>query len=398
MKKNETLGIIVYVLMLGIALAIGLAYIRPVFTSNAAYSNYLALPPVVFVILAMVASLIFNSVLIEVGHVIAAKIGKYEIHGISMLGLRWRKNKEGKVAFSLGSFDGLTGETITTPKDINSSNPRHFIYGPMMMLLVEAIGMVVLIIVSKQFVARNMLEWKWAEVWAVIQLGIAGMIYLYQIFPAALDSKNDGMLLPILTNKTNAIAYNQIMLSEYNLANGIEAGESPVYDEVTDFTSRINDISLYKALNEGDYEKAISIIDKTLACKNTVSRGVYNKAMTQKISAMFLCRGFEESKAFYIDADLEVKRYISDINNAASARTYLLVSGLVEESSIESCNALDKAPALIKKGSEIKDIEQKLLDKSVELVLQKHPDWDFSEYGYPKNQENGGDENLPVND
>ena len=80
MKKNDALGILVYVVMLGIALLVGLLYLRPVFTSvDPNYRNAIAVNGVLFVVLALLGSVIFNAILIELGHIGAAKIGKYEI-------------------------------------------------------------------------------------------------------------------------------------------------------------------------------------------------------------------------------------------------------------------------------------------------------------------------------
>jgi len=312
-------------------------------------------------------------------------MGHYKVTSWICLGLGWKIGKDGKKHATAASFDGLTGETKAIPMDVKKSNPRHMIYMPLLFLLLEVAGLATMVAICRSMGDVNnpgsdphIMAW---AVFGVIILAVAGMIYVYDIFPAPLDAKNDGYLLTILTNDTNKEAYNQILVAEDKMANGLPVGDTPVYDSVTNFTSRVNDVTLYQRLSKGDYEGALAIVEKTIACKNKVSESIYEEAMTQKTALFLMSRPLEEAKQFYIDLPLSDKKHIAGLNSAPCVRTYVLVSGLVDESQNEVEEALKRSYAVLKKaGSDKKPIELALLNQSLAMVSKKHPDWDFSDY------------------
>jgi hypothetical protein len=379
MKKNDAMGYVAYLLMLVIAVVVGFAVIRPIF-SNGTFSGTQPMPGVLLVFLALLIGVVFNAILLEVGHLVGAAMGKYDVRSCTILGIQFKKKDDGKKKIGFASFDGITGETVVIPNDVKKSNPTHMIYVPMFFFLLEVIGLVIFMVFCQTRVTQAEYVWEWWYVFALVILTVGGMIFLYDIFPAPLDSKNDGYLLTILTNPTNKEAYNQMLIAQDRLAKGLPAGDTPVYDSVTDFTSKINEITLYQKLGAKDYEGALAIIEKTIACKAKVSDGVYHKAQAQKTAIILLTKPLEESKQYFIDLPLEEKKYIASLNNAPSVRAYLLASGLVEESLSESEAALNKADAAIHHAGEYKKIEQAMLLEAAQKVLSVHKDWDLSSY------------------
>jgi hypothetical protein len=223
----------------------------------------------------------------------------------------------------------------------------------------------------------------WGCVWGIVILTIGSMIYLYDIFPAALDARNDGYLLTILTNSTNQEAYNQILIAEDRMAKGLPAVETPVYDSVTDFTARVNDVTLYQRLGKRDYDGALAILEKTIACKAKVSTGVYQEAVAQKTAILIATKPLAEAKEFYISLPLDEKKYIASLSTSGTVRSYVLISGLIEESINETEEALNHADtALRKAGDNKRPVEEGLLKEAVLKVLEAHKDWDLSDYGY----------------
>lgn len=384
MKKNEAMGYVAYLLMLAIALLVALLVVRPVF-SNTDYFNALPMNSFLFIIIAVAVGVLLNALFIEMGHLIGAKMGHYKVTSWICLGIGWKLGKDGKRHATVSSFDGLTGETKVVPLDAKKSNPRHMIYMPLLFLLLEVVGLSAEVAICRAKgdtgnVGSDPHIMAWA-VFGIIILAVAGMIYIYDIFPAPLDAKNDGYLLTILTNETNKEAYNQILIAEDKMANGLPVGDTPVYDSVTNFTARVNDVSLYQRLSKADYEGALAIIEKTIACKDKVSDNVYEEAVTQKTALYLMSRPFEEAKQFYIDLPLADKKHIAGLSSSPAVRSYVLVSGLVDESENEVKEALNHSYSALKKsGVDKKPIELTLLNRSVDLVRTKHPEWDFSEY------------------
>jgi hypothetical protein len=231
---------------------------------------------------------------------------------------------------------------------------------------------------------------------------LAAMIYLYDIFPAALDARNDGYLLTILTNKTNQEAYNQILIAEDRMGKGLQPLPTPVYDSVTDFTARVNDVTFYQKLAARDVDGALAILEKTIACKAKVSTSVYQEAISQKTALIVANKPLAEAKEFYIALPLDSKKYIASLVSASCVRSYVLISGLIEESLNETQEGLNRADSALKKAADKKPIEEALLKEAVLKVLSAHPDWDLSDYGYslkkeePKAEEKKAEDPKPA--
>lgn len=376
MKKNDAMGWIVYILMLAVAAAVGFGMLRPALSEYALPMNN-----ILFVVICVVAGILLSAILLEVGHILGAKIGKYNILKVNILGIQFKKKKDNKFHFSFSfSFDGLTGETLMAPKDVEKSNPRHSIYLPLLFLLIEVIACAVSMAIGIGF-RSNDASWQAAYVAGLVVLVIVILVNLYNIFPAALDSKNDGYLMTILNNKTNVQAYNNLLAAQEKMLFGEPVPETPIYQEVTDFTNSLNQMAIYKALGDKDYEKALEINQYTIASKDHVSSKVYSTAIAQKLSLEFLTKGLEEVKDEYIDLPLDNKKFIAELSAAPSIRAYLLVSGLIDESETEAKAALERSDKAIKSsGEEKKNIEIELIKLSLKKVIEAHPDWDFSDY------------------
>lgn len=378
MKKNDILSILVYAVMIGAAAAVAFGYLRPMF-SDSAIAQYLPINGIAFVLLITLASLVLNALFVELGHLIGAKVGKYKIVSWNCLFFALKRGSDDKFRFSFSSFDGLTGETVVTPKDVEKSSPRAMIYFPLLFLLLEVIAFAVVIAFADVFAASSPI-WHWWKAMSVVALTVAGMIYLYQIFPAPLDNKNDGYVMTIVTNKTNKKAYNQMLLAQHQIALGLEVPETVIYDEVTDFTAKINDISLFKALETSDYKKAIEISEKTIKCEKSVSSSVYHAAVAQKLSLMVL---IDDPAAldYYKGLGHAEKKYIADFNTIQAARAFILVSGLLDKSVSETKNGFDLVDKVLSKtAKEQRPTEERIIREALRKIRDAHQDWDLSAY------------------
>lgn len=380
MKKNDTMGYVAYAMMLAIALIVAFVVVRPLIggltTSDLPMNSYL------YVFILIVGSVLLNALFIELGHLFGAKAGHYTIDQWICLGLGAKRQKDGKMKFSFSDFDGLTGSTIIVPKDIKKSNPRHYIYLPLVFFLFEAVASVFMIAFGK---SGHVTKGGALELAGVIVLTISGMIYLYDIFPAALDGANDGYLLTILNNQTNVEAYNELLLQQHKVAFGEKIENIQIFDHVTDFTATINSVAIYDALDKGDYARALEVNEKTILSKGKVSDTTYQEAVAQKTALYFLSKQLEEAKEFFIALPLESKKHIAGLSTIVSVRAYVLASGLAEESLGETEAALEKADhGLTKVSKDRLPIEKKLLSNCIEAIAKVHPDWDLSDYDYLK--------------
>lgn len=377
------MGLLVYALMLGGVAIVVFSIIRPAFTSDT-YGHLVPFNGIAFMIVAFVAGIVATALILELGHLIGAKLGGYKITYWCCLGIRFKRNKEGKMKIGFGSFDGLTGETKVVPNDVVKSNPRRMVYTPMILFLVEVIGCVIWCSIS---LARSQSEPSayWSYIFAVVVLTVACAIFFYNIFPATLDSKNDGRMLTILTSQTNVEAYNRILVNEDLVARGEPVEGELVYENVTNFTIMMNNTIMFDAIKKGDYEKALGILDLTIACKENVSSSNYNEATAIKTALILLTKPAEEAKQYYIDLPLEQKKYFVALGSNACRAAYILVSAVVEDSSGEAEIALRNCEVgyRIKNGENLSASEE-LVSLAVAKAYELHPDWDFSEYEFPK--------------
>lgn len=380
MKRNDAMGWVVYILMLAIAAVVGFTIIRPEL-SNSTYAAAIGMNSIVFVLIAVLSGLVLTALLVELGHLVGAKIGGYRINKFNVLGFQW-KRKNGKMNFSFSfNFDGLTGETSMAPKDVEKSNPRHAVYFPMLFMLLEVIACIVVMVIGKVLLGGGQTSWEWAYIFGLIVLVVLLMIFIYQVFPSALDAKNDGYLLTILNNKTNVIAYNNILLAEEAKLLGETIPETPIYTEVTDFVDSLNRDAVYKALEAADYAKALEINDYTISSKAKVSSKVYNTAISQKISIELLYGDFEKAKEEYISLPIDEKKFIAGMSNAPATRAFILISGLIDRSEIVTKDAFAVIGKVTKAaGPEKKDIEEKLMKEAIKKIKEANPEWDFSDY------------------
>ena len=101
MKKNDFAIFLVYLFMFALALCVGIFAIRPLVMD---YGNKLPIHYVALVVLALLAGVLLNSLLLELGHLLGARVGGYEVLSFVISGLGF-KTKDGKKRFGLHSFE-----------------------------------------------------------------------------------------------------------------------------------------------------------------------------------------------------------------------------------------------------------------------------------------------------
>lgn len=376
MKRNDFATFLVYVLMFGIALGVGFLAIRPIMME---YSDKLPLHFVLLVVLSLLAGILINGILLEAGHLLGAKVGKYEVLSCVMFMIGVRK-KEGKYRFGVYSYDGLTGETKVAPKDEEKSSLGIYAFLPIFFYLIEAIVLMVL----NSYAAGQLKthpEMAWLQVFSLAVLAVGGMVFLYDIFPFRLDSMNDGYLFLLLSKNENKVAYNYYLNVEKAKFLGEPAPELRSFEAITDFTSYLNYFVIYDCVRKGDFDQANTLLDRVINAEKGVSATAKNEASCFKLSLLLASSKTTVGKAYYADFTDEQKKYISDIGSVAALRAYLLISACVEESEGEANYALDKvekAIAPLRKNEEVFfESEKALLQHDKDFVAKLHPSWDL---------------------
>lgn len=369
MRKEDLASLVIYLVMIAAAVIVGLTAVQSVFTAH----YHIGMVSYVFAIIVIVVGLLFNIVMLEVCHVIGAKIGHYKVLSFNVIGFCWFK-KEGKWHFAFRDFDGLTGETRVAPKDEKSSL-KPYIWIPVLMYFVELIGCIVLYTLSEDKNLSFYSPLHWMAVASILLIVISSMIALYNLVPLKLDSMTDGYRLTLISKKENVEAFNELMRIQELQIEGKEIGEIKVFSEITEFTASINLMSVYEELNKGNFARAEELIDMICVDPTKVSSQTYNRLLAQKLYIKIMTLPLEEVRKYYDESiNDNVRKFIANDLSMESLRAYILIAGLLDESNGEVEFAKSRKDRALKRSSRA-TIEQKLYDGALAKVYEAHPDW-----------------------
>jgi len=376
MKKEDITGLIVYLIIIAFAIVFGLTVLQ----AHQAESTISGFFYVLYIIGSVLVGTILNAILFEVAHIVGAKIGKYQIVSVNILGLCFLKeNGKRKVRFS--SFDGLTGETKIVPKEgmVDKANPYPYLFFGSLFFVVEAVA--VMVVFSFFRTAEEMILRDVA--YSILTIGAIGLVILiYNILPLRIDSMTDGYRLTMVSNPKNKLAFNELLRVEYEISQGNDDVEIRIFDEITNFTADLNLNKVYALLDKKQYAEAEEILDKIITAKENVSAKVYIRARAQKIYINLITKDLEEARAYY-DKEVPVseRREISNDISMASIRAYLLMSGLLDRSRSECIIALNNVYTAFKKTPKNRqEVEIMLFNETLQKVVDAHPDWELDGY------------------
>lgn len=370
MSKEDLVSSVVYLLMIAVAVAVGYVMLAPVIQKNYLGSGGILF---CFLILSLIIGLIINSILVEVGHLIGAKIGKYEILAFNILGLAIFKIKEEEkylLKFKFPKiFDGLTGETVITPKS-EKSKPMLFVFLPLVMFFIEVLGCIcafLYIIDTKNNEGLMFLKYG-----ILVSTLVGAMIIIYNYFPSRLDNMNDGYRLVLLNKKINIDAFNELLRIQRNEFFNEPNNNIRQFEQITDFTAKVNVMGAEEYIKT-NYVESLKIIDNILVQKDKISKNTLFDIKLTKCFILFLYKDVEEGKKFYLNEfNDEERRWISSCNRVDSIKVYLLYAGLVEKSHSEVEYALEKSTKAFSKALPgVKDKEKRLLDLAINKITTK---------------------------
>ena len=376
MKKQDIAGIIVYVLILAFAAVFGLVVVN----QYSSKSNMETWQFILFVAGAIVAGLLFNSILYEIAHMIGAKIGGYKITLVSILGFTFLKENN-KTKFRFMSFDGLTGETKIIPieKRKKPSNPVPYLLMGTIVYAIEVVGVIFAFSILTREGGTTMMSN--IAYFLLIVMAVGGIIVFYNIIPFRLDSMNDGYRLRLVSGKKNKEAFNKALLCiTDDLPN-----EDGQIEENTSFSSDLKLNQVLTCLNEEKYVEAEQLVDSIIANADTdkkISNKTLLEANAQKVFLVFMNNDEETAQKFFDEnLTMQDRKRLSDELSLPCIRAYVLISSLLDRSHSECTRALDRVYKAYKRTPENRrQLESKLFNIAIEMVNKKHPNWNLSDY------------------
>lgn len=336
MKKEDFLSILVYLLMLIIALFIGLRIIEPALSDLGKITD---LERYGFAIVTILAGIVINVLLIEVGHIIGALLGGYSVISVNILGLAYYKTNTGW-KFGIRRYEGLTGETKIIAKK-EKSKPRRFLFGPTVMVLLEFVVAITIFLLTDSKTAIHHQ--------ALIVAGIGAMLLVYNIMPFKLDNFTDGYYIVLLSKKVNVEAYNELIRIESLVYNNEEVTDIKHFDEVTTMTARVSIYRLYQLIDKKAWDEALSLIETLEGHADKVELEFIARIKAQKLYIYLLTKATEASSTYWFsELSAADRKFISNDLTIETMRAYLLYSGLVTKSLSECAYTLNRAPKALK--------------------------------------------------
>ena len=380
MKKEDVLGLIIYLVIIALAIVFGITVLQTHNAESSLNGVWNGFAYILYVAGAVILGAIFNSSLYELGHVLGAKVGKYEILSVNILGFCFYKD-EGKTKFHFASFDGLTGETKIVPKKdmADKANPYPYLLFGSLFFIVEAIAVMVVFSLFKNAESAVLKD----VAYFVLTIGAIGLVILvYNILPFRIDSMTDGYRLTMVSNPKNRAAFNELLRVEHEIQQGNTDVEVKIFDEITNFTADLNLNKVYALLDKKEYAAAEEILDKIIAAKDGVDAKVYVRARAQKIYINIFTKPLEEARKFYDEeVPMAERRQISNDISMVSIRTYLLMSGLLDGSKSECLFAINNVRKCFNSTpKQRRKTEADLFNEALNKVDEIHPTWKLNEY------------------
>lgn len=378
MKKNDVAGVVIYLIMLGLALVFGLTVLR-VHAQNSDIQGFWYF---LYILGAIVAGIVASAILLELGHIIGAATGGYNILCVTILFLSFYK-VDGKRKFGFKKYDGLTGQTEIVPKKgrEKDASPLAYLNLGTLFMLVFTIVMVVLFVVLNQQGPGNKTAYNTAY-FLLTTAVLSGMCVIYNVMPFELDTTNDGWRLRMAVNKNNKEAFNELLLVRQRMANGEKVDELKTFTDISDFTAELNLNKIYSLLDEGKYEEATGIVDVVLNGKANISTSLYLQLKCQKVYIEIMTKSKEEAKKFY-DAEISMqeRRTISSMATMPTIRAYILMAALLDKSRSETERALKHLPKAYKRTpAKRRPIEAQLFNEAIDKIYDAHKSWGVEDY------------------
>ncbi len=341
MKKEDVISTLVYLVMLVIVVIVGYFIISANSEAILASLGNNSSAIYGFVIISLIIGVLINVIFVEVGHVLGAKIGGYNILSFNVFGLCFYKaliNDKLKTKVGFKSFDGLAGETKILPSTKKEKhNPVAYIVFPFILILFEFLALYL----SFMFISDDS-SFAFIKYAIVLIATVGGLFILYNYIPFKLDATTDGYRYTLLAKKINVEAYNTRLQIEGDILLNKDSKNYKVFDEITDYTADVNFLSIYNYLENNDFNSSFTLVNNIINTTSKVSNETILKAKMWYLYLLLKEDKLDEAKKYFEEFDDSATNYLKKNNSLLTLRTYNLyltkiekAESLIEETSIK---------------------------------------------------------------
>ena len=150
------------------------------------------------------------------------------------------------------------------------------------------------------------------------------------------------------------------------------------FKELNNLTVQVLLHEIYDQLLRSDYAGAMTNIN-TIINTPKLGESMINQAFAMKIYVYLIQATEEERKEIFYNLTSRERKYIANDSHLMTITTYLIVAGTIEDSYSESVFCHDRKPAALQRVHEknIRNIQEELFKRVLEMVQSKHKDWQF---------------------
>lgn len=373
MSKEDLLSLLAYGLALGVAIVLGFTLIIPTFRE--VEGTVLGMPQMLFMVLCILVSFLLNVILLEVSHVIGALISGYEIVYVNVLGFCIYKDsdtKKMKAKFPV-NFDGLTGETKVLPKSENAK-PNMIVLVPFVVIILEALLLIVSSVILNNSSDNSFL---WVKLFMLVLTTFGAMLFIYNYFPAKIDSITDGYKMVIFSKKENVDMYNKMLILEDNIRKNSKAFNIETINENSDLSATFNCAVIQHETRNKNYIKVLELAENIIN-NQKVSRESLYFAQCSKLLVL-LNDDLNKAKDFYNSLEENAKKYIKSRFSLFTIKTAILYFGLIEKADSEITYQLDKVKKhLLLYSEDSKKIEVSEINEILTKIKEKEKSIDLT--------------------
>ena len=366
MKKEDVYSLVVYALMIGIALFVGLEIIAPAFR----VLGIVGVDQYVYAFITILSAFLLNVVVLEFGHVLGAIVGGYDIKSVNILGIAFYRDAKGW-RFGFKSFEGLAGETVVAPRNAKSK-PILNLWGGLILYLVE-------VVIGFYLAYYVFLEEEWGRYASIIVIAIGGMLMMYNFMPFKMDTITDGYRLATLSNEKGNEAYNELVRIEKAYKDGIDPKPFKVFKEVNNLTAQILMYKIYDALLSETNDEALTFLER-IEAHPRLGEVYVQKAFSIRTYIRVMEAKKKELSDFFYELPTKDRKFLSNNSSPLTMSAYLVIAGTLEDSYSETRFCLDRIKSSllkIKEPGRMK-IEETLFLRSLAKLSKKHPYWDLT--------------------
>ena len=379
MKKENILGIIMYLLIFAFAVVYGLTVLQTHFEHSTMTEVW---QYAIYIVSSILVGVILSAILQEFGHFLGAKVGGYKVVKFTILYFTIYLDN-GKYKFGFKSFEGMTGETIIVPNYEKKEKPNpvpYLLYGPVFNLA-WFVGALFLFF---YFNNGNLFDVDVA--YAILTVGlISAVLFIYDIIPLKLDSTTDGYRLFAFLKTKDYKQFNDLLVVQYEANYGkLDIKKEDKDDNPVVVSDSVEGklITVVSLLDDHKFDEASKLLEEISEKEDELTKRGQLDVIELRLYIKIMTNPTDDLADYYQnEVPLSLKKEISSDYTILGIRTYLLMAGLLDKSRSECLIVLKHVSKAYKNTpTNRKHAELVLFNEALKKVCQAHPKWELEIY------------------